>query len=418
MSAKKPLKEISVTQLTTGMYVVKMDISWMDSPFFANSRKIKSIKDVALLEKAGARRVTIDPNKGEDIKSPVPSSDNASPTSGAEDARNIPTNEPQDKSISSGQALDIELNAAIHLRNQIKKTVQELQNELGAGKPVTHALMTPMLDLTLESLERNNQALLNLAHISQRSQKVADHSFATFCIALNMAQIAERNEEEIEALGIAALLHESGWSQIPLQLMGKRQNYTPSEEKLIEKHTDIGLRLLQSSDIPPLAMRIIAEHHELNNGTGYPNKLSGDQIHPLSQLFSVVDRYDELVHQLNDKPGMLPTNALRTLYMYAEKGYYCSANVAQLIALLGIYPVSSAVRLSNGMKGIVRTVPPHHHLQPTIEIFYSEKGKALEQAFFLDLLEESKRGCDIQIEHIIDPKDFHDDPHHKLTLDI
>ncbi len=411
MSDKKILKEIPVGKLKPGMFVVKMDISWLDNPFFSSSRKIKSTKDIALLEKAGARIVTIDPSKGIDITDDQHTIDTTADDKEAKEK----TEPPSTTNGTAGQSLEHELNAAIHLRSKLKKAINELQNDIGAGKPISSEKITPLLEQTLESLERNNQALLNLAHISQRSQKIADHCFSTFCIALNIAQLCNCNESEIEALGIAALVHESGWAQIPLQLMGKRQSYSPQESRLIEKHPEIALKMLANSEIPELARRIVAEHHELGDGSGYPKKLNGDQIHPLSQLFSVVDRYDELVHQLNDKPGMLPTNALRTLYVNSEKGLYSQLYVGHLISLLGVYPISSAVRLSNGMKGIVREVSRDNHLLLTIEIFYDEKGKSVEP-FYLEL--PSSQESPISIDTVLDPKNVREDPNQRLVLNI
>lgn len=407
MSTRKPLKEISISELTTGMFVVKMDISWLDNPFFSPSRRIKTEKDIAMLQKAGAKRITIDPNKGPDIEE----TDDSSPTP----QLNTPVNKAPN-SAKPGEQLEKELDLAIHLRSKAKKAISQLQQDIGSGKPIKTEQVTPLLEQTLESLERNDQALMNLAHLSRRSQKIGDHTFATFCIALNLAQQTHHCAEEIQALGIAALLHETGWAQIPLSLMGKRKAYTPTEVGLIQKHPELGLKMLTSSEIPELSRRIIAEHHELADGSGYPNGLNAEQTHPLSQLFSVVDRYDELVHQLNDRPGMLPTNALRTLYMSAEKGVYSEIQVGQLIALLGVYPVSSSVKLNNGIKGIVREVPSDDHLHPLVEIFYDSNNQPVSTPFFIDL-REPYEGQALDIVSVIDPKNSIDDPHKKLHFE-
>src|SRR5690606_12464092 len=133
---------------------------------------------------------------------------------------------------------------------------------------------------------------------------------------------------EREQLGLAALLHEAGWTQLPLNLIGKRTRYTPTEIALIHKHTLISDQILLRSDLPELTRRLVAEHHELLDGSGYPQGLKSDQIHPLSQLLTVVDVYEERVHQLTDEPGMIPTSALRLLYIEAERGVFSAEAVA------------------------------------------------------------------------------------------
>lgn len=384
----------------------------MDSPFLTHSRKIKSVKDIQLLEKSGAKVVTIDPNKGVDL-----TEDKDGEAKAASEAEAEPAESPEATPELSPLSLEKEMSAAINVRSKIKKAVTDLQNDLGAGRKVSIEKLSPLLDQTLESLERNNQALLNLAHLSQRSQKLADHTFSTYCIALNLAQRQSVPPEEIEALGIAALVHEAGWAQLPLQLMGKRKPYTAMEVKLLEKHPQVGIDSLRKSELPELSLRIVHEHHELCDGSGYPQQLKKDDIHYLSRLFSIVDRYDEMVHQLTDQPGMLPTNALRALYMQGEKGIYDKEAISSLISLLGIYPVSTAVRLNSGAKGIVREVPQENHLMPVVELHYDAKGKELSTPIRVSLAEQTNDE-ELVIETVINPCNAKDDPARRLFLDI
>ena len=324
------------------MLVVELDIPWLDSPFLTSSRRIKDIKEIERLIKAGVKQVIIDTGKGEApspaplkaalVNPPAPQIPPVQKTQpGIE-----PTPEPEKRSLEQEMAV------ATGLRTKIKKAVDNLQASLERNVPVEISEISPLIDQTLNSLTRNNQALLSLVHLSRKAQKLADHSFSTFCLCLNLAMVKAVSPAEREALGVAALLHEAGWVQLPLQLMGKRTPYTATEKKLIGNHIQIGLALLKSSNLPELAERIVREHHELCDGSGYPSGLKADSLHSLSKLLTVVDAYDEKVHQLADKPGMVPTNALRALYVEAEKGLYDAASVASLISLLGIYPVTSA----------------------------------------------------------------------------
>jgi len=416
MATKSP-REITLQQLKIGMFVSKLDIAWIDSPFLTHSRKIKSEKDIALLKKAGVKKLTIDPNKGIDLRQKTEQESEPVVDASVSDEPATESLTQHPPVLPPGKALEKELSAAINIRSQVKKAIANLHNDLNSGKAISIEDISPLIDDTLESLERHNQALLNLAHISKRSQKLADHTFSTFCIALNLAQLYDCTAAETEALGIAALAHEAGWAQIPLQLMGKRQAYTANEIALIEKHPELGVKALASSNIPALSIRIIAEHHETCDGHGYPNRLMGNDIHPLSQMLGVVDRYDELIHQLNDQPGMLPSNALRWLYTSANKGVYCLTQVTRLVALLGIYPISSAVKLSNGAKGVVREVSADDHMAPTVEVLISPEGKRLDAPYLLDL-RKPHNNHDIKIHSIIDIDKSRDDVDQCLTLSI
>ncbi len=420
--SKLPLKKIPISQLTIGMFITELDISWMDSPFFSNSLLIKTQKEIDQLKKAGAKTIVIDPNKGTDLQQPEPSP-NIAENPAPENEQALP---PETKTAAitkplnaqeKGEQLEAEMRRAADIRDKVKKAIATALDALSAGNAFDKAELTPVIDQTLESLDRHNQALLNLAHMSRRTQKMADHAFSTFCIALNLAQIQKIPQNDIESLGIAALVHEAGWAHIPIQLMGKRTAYTRAERELIQKHTELAVRALTKCDVSELTQRIVAEHHELCNGKGYPKKLKGDEIHPLSKLFAVVDHYDEIVHQLTDKPGMLPTNALRTLYVEAQKGIYDQSAVAQLISVLGVYPISSAVTLSNGAMGIVREVPSAQPLLPLVEIHIDDNGKVLDTPIFIDLAEGSEdTRTAITIDSVIDPINTTDPNHKRLLL--
>ena len=406
MPNTKSLRKISIGQLQEGMFIVGLDIPWIQSPFFRKNKKINSQKEIEQLKKAGAKIITIDPNRGADL---VENTDKDDVTKPKETPQTKAT---ENASRIENKTYDEEISVALEVRSKLKNTISHLQEQISANQPIDVDEVSPVIDETLDSLERNNHALLNLAHISRRSQKLVDHTFSTFCIALNLSQVLNIEKSEIHELGVAALLHEAGWAQLPLQLMGKRSKYNATELRFLHKHPELGLKILESSNLSELTRRIICEHHERVDGSGYPNKLTGEKLHQLSRLFAVVDQYDECVHQLTDSPGMLPFNALQKLFKDAEAGFLDKNMVKSLISLLGIYPVSSAVRLNSGEKGVVREVPQSAHLRPIIEIFYNQKDVLLDKTKIYDL----RSMKDLKIVTVIDPKDTKDDPAQKLEM--
>ncbi len=410
MSAKPRTQIIRVDQLKPGMYVVKLDIPWIESPFLKHARLIKNASDIAKLKKAGSKEVVIDLDKGL-IPDSAPE-----PPAFREKRSSKPASTMDNSGENPVKSLGKELNQAYQLRSQIKNTINNLNARLEKKLPIAAEEFSPLVSGALESLERNNQALLNLAHLSRKSQKLIDHTFSTFCLCLNLAIETKQTRADMEILAIAALLHDVGWLQLPLQLMGKRSRYTVTERKLVNTHLEISKKILASSKLPDLVLRLIAEHHELPDGSGYPRGLKGGEIHSLSKLLSVVDHYDECVHQLMDRPGMLPTNALRQLYRDAEHGKCDPAYVAGLINILGIYPVTSAVLLNTGEKGVVEQVFAEAHLEPIVRLHYDKDGRALSEPLVVDL--RAKKEPVRLIDRVLDPANPEDDPEHKLIPEL
>ncbi|MCR6651468.1 MAG: DUF3391 domain-containing protein [Cellvibrionaceae bacterium] len=403
-------KIIAIGDLRVGMFVTKLDIAWLDSPFLSHTRAIKDAADIKALLQAGVKTLTIDLSLGVDVI-PEPGIEPAvsAPLSiPPPEITDVPVPEVADVPAMNAEtpvppvvALERELQVAVELRDRVKKAVENLSRTLEAGAPVDVTELAPLLDSTIESLKRNDQALMSLVHLSRKAHRLGDHVFGTFCLVLNLALQRKVSEQEREHLGVAALLHEAGWTQLPLNLIGKRSPYTPAELALVQKHVAIGARTLAQSDLPELTNRIIAEHHERLDGSGYPAQLRGDQVHPLSQLLAVVDTYEERVHQLTDEPGVIPTVALRSLYREAERGVFSPEVVASLISLLGIYPPTTAVLLKTGERAVVREHHSDAPLQPVVAIHYDAAGAALAAPLVVDLRQaaETRRA----IESALDP---------------
>lgn len=387
-------KIILIGDLRVGMFVTKLDISWLDSPFLSHSRAIKDASDIRALRDAGVKTLTIDLSRGVDVvcmqdspsapTAPVLSASSESLTA-VSPSRPPPMGASTPRPPVEAVSVERELRAAAHLRSKIKKAVENLSRALESGSPIDVGELVPLVDSTLDSLERNDQALMSLVHLSRKTQRLADHVFGTFCLVLNLALLRKIPAMEREQLGLAALLHEAGWTQLPLNLIGKRTRYTTAERGLVRKHTLIGNQILAHSDLPELTRKIVAEHHELLDGSGYPAGLRGEQIHPLSQLLTVVDVYEERVHQLTDEPGVTPTNALRSLYRDAERGIFPADVVAALISLLGIYPPTTAVMLDTGERAVVKEHRADTPLQPKVVIYYATDGSVMEPPIEIDL---------------------------------
>lgn len=413
MAAKARLQKISIDKLLVGMHVVKLDIPWIESPFMRHAITIKGSKDVGALRKAGVKQLVIDLDKGV-----APEADTSKPTEKKPSSPQKSPSAPKAKpSKVEPVALSEEMKAAEAIRGRVKKAVDNLQEALGKRLPIKEEELTPLVEQTLGSLERNNQALMSLVHLGRAAQKIADHTFSVFCLALNIARRMKLGDKDKELLGLAALLHEAGWSQMPMNLMGKRTAYSEVENKLIRKHPELSASLLKGMDFGEELIRVVSEHHEVGDGSGYPKGLKLDDLHPVSKILIVADSYDERINQLADRPGMLPTNALRSLYVDAEKGLFDSNAVAGFIDSLGVYPVSSAVQLSSGEKAVVVEVRPDTHLAPVVQIHYDANGKVLDPPKQEDLSLEPEDARK-KISSVLDPNSVSDDPARRLRMEV
>jgi len=104
-------------------------------------------------------------------------------------------------------------------------------------------------------------------------------------------------------LGIAALFHDLGLSKVAPAILYKSGPLTPEESCEVQKHPEIAVALLQGcSEISPESLRLIWEHHENVDGSGYPQGLGITEQHEHTPLLRLVDSYDALICQRPYRP--------------------------------------------------------------------------------------------------------------------
>ena len=144
------------------------------------------------------------------------------------------------------------------------------------------------------------------------------HSVNVGVYALLLAQkvYGDSAAGELEQLGMACFLHDIGKCQIPADLIGKPGKLTKPEWDLMRSHPDRGIEVLASSDLlTPEVSQIILQHHERDDGHGYPLGLGPADIGIPARICSLADVYDALTSARPYKAttGLLPFQALAVM---------------------------------------------------------------------------------------------------------
>ena len=99
--------------------------------------------------------------------------------------------------------------------------------------------------------------------------------------------------EEIELIRVAGNLHDIGKLLIPEDILHKPGALTPTERSVVERHSEIGCRMLEALSLGPIATWVL-HHHERFDGDGYPDGLSGEAIPLPARILFVADAYDTM----------------------------------------------------------------------------------------------------------------------------
>lgn len=186
-----------------------------------------------------------------------------------------------------------------------------------------------------DELERAETVLFSLAQSIEgkdpythgHCERLADYS-ATLGAHLGLA------EEQIIALRRAGVVHDIGKIAVPDSILLKPAKLTNDEWKIMQEHPIIGERICAPLKSFRLVLPIIRHHHEKFNGSGYPDRLSGENIPFTARVMQIVDVYDALTTERPYKSAFSPVDALQTMKEEVAKGWWDPNIFAQFERLM------------------------------------------------------------------------------------
>jgi PAS domain S-box-containing protein/putative nucleotidyltransferase with HDIG domain len=140
--------------------------------------------------------------------------------------------------------------------------------------------------------------------IEMRDPYTAGHQERTTRLARAIAVEMGLPEESVEAIEIAGVIHDIGKLYVPAEILSKPTKLTDLEYQLIKMHAQAGYTILSKIDFPWPIARIVHEHHELVNGSGYPQGLSGKDILLEARILCVADVVEAMSSHRPYRPAL------------------------------------------------------------------------------------------------------------------
>lgn len=138
------------------------------------------------------------------------------------------------------------------------------------------------------------RAAASLAHaVDARDAYTGSHSYMVAELAARIAGVLGLEFEEVELVRLAGSLHDLGKLAIPEEILRKPGPLTEAERHVLERHPQIGHRMLESLGVEPVSTWVL-HHHERWDGTGYPHRVAGERIPLGSRILLVADAYDAM----------------------------------------------------------------------------------------------------------------------------
>lgn len=181
--------------------------------------------------------------------------------------------------------------------------------------------------LSVERLRRALGATVQAmaATVEERDPYTAGHQRRVSDLARTIAQEMDLPPDEIDGLRMAAVIHDIGKISIPAEILSKPTKLKKAEFELIKEHPRAGYEILKDIDFPWPVARMVLEHHERMNGSGYPQGLSGEQILLGSRILAVADVVEAVASYRPYRPALGIDAALDEIEK--NKGIYYDSGV-------------------------------------------------------------------------------------------
>jgi len=415
---------IDVLALRVGMFV-HLDVGWMSHPFPLSSFRITTPAQVATIHSLGLKRVRWSPEQSEPEPEPEPTSDEgveALPTQpAANDADGTGTGagtdgdpdpdaddaapgtaEPQPWSSPAdtfdAAAVSAEARGAAERKRRLdaqreaqgvcerqyseaaracRQTIELVPSRPRDAKAQAEALTKAIVDKML-----GEQDLCIRMLTEGSGDKASMHAMNVGLISLLMGRCFGFGPDDMQDLGVGAMLHDIGKLDLPQRLRHREDNFSPSETRVYEEHVELGLTQARRMGLSPGATSVIAQHHEHVDGSGFPGHLNSDRMTMAARIVALVNRYDNLCNPRLLAKAMTPHESVSLLFAQSRSKYDTSI-LGAFIKMMGVYPPGSTVQLTDDRYGLVVSVNSSRPLKPCVLVHDATVPRA--DALFVDL---------------------------------
>jgi HD-GYP domain-containing protein (c-di-GMP phosphodiesterase class II) len=374
---------IATADLRVGMFV-HLDLGWMSHPFALSSFRIADAGQIASIRALGLARVRWSPEQSDPsatpsrLPMPQPELRESAPRPATADAAAAPAG----ASAQRRAASVVERQYAEAARDWRATADLTVRDPLAAGQrmaALSQALVTKML----------GARELSIRAVTAAANEGSRHATNVGVLALLMGRLCGLSPAEMNDLGVGALAHDIGKTELPAALHRADPHFTSAEMKRYRDHVALGLALGERMGLAPGALLVIGQHHEHLDDSGYPQGIGGPRLSVPARMVALVNRYDNLCHGSPRTLAMTPHEALSLLYAQGQR-QYDPALLNAFVRMMGVYPPGSVVQLTDDRYAVVESVCASRPLRPKVQVHGPRTSD--EAAPLLDLAQQRSLG--------------------------
>lgn len=385
------LPMVDVTALQVGMYVY-LELGWMSHPFPLSHFKIATQDQIKTIQGLGLKQVRwCAAQSGSDAPEGLPGLTSASSPASLS-AEEITRLAPQDSAVSAEQQARLQHKQQLSAQRaslalcekQFTEAARECRrmNEQVAKSPEEAGAQALALSRALMDKMAGAQDISIRLLSDAAGDKASAHAVSVSLLSLLLGRALGWSEADLLDLGVGALTHDIGKLKIPERVRSRQDHFSPADLAHYQDHVAHGVQLGRSMGLSSAALLVIAQHHEMMDGAGFPNRSTGDRLSLAARLVAIVNRYDNLCNPHMPSHALTPHEALALMYAQGQSKFDIGL-LGAFIKMMGVYPPGSLVQLSDERFAMVVAVNTSRPLKPCVLAY--ERKVPRDEALVVDL---------------------------------
>ena len=376
---------IDISQLCVGLYVF-LDLGWLEHSFPLSNFKIKNDRQIIAIKQLGLKNIRVSPRRSDcrplALRAEAAAQVVVEVIKTAEEIEAI-----NEKKARMERVVQLRATAANCEKMFVKasETLKSINRNIFSQPQEAFRSASELIEQMLGSLLIDKDIAIHLMNDKISGEEIYLHSMNVAVLAMMLAKELGFSSEDIKQLGIGCLFHDIGKVEIPHHIVNSTKTLTRPEQNLLRQHCHYGEAIVKKMGLTDDAIKVVTQHHEYADGSGYPSQLKGPQISKLASVVSIVNTYDNYCNHVDVNKSLSPNEALSFMFSH-QKNLFDVQHLSVFIRCLGIYPPGTIVKLSNEMTGMVVSVNSGKPLRPCILVYDASVPKA--EAIILDLLDE------------------------------
>lgn len=274
---------------------------------------------------------------------------------------------------------------------------KDVLHRIKAGERIDLKRAKRLIGTVVDQIVEDESLLIGMTTIKDYDEYTYYHSVNVSILSVALGHRLGLSRKNLSLLGLAALFHDIGKVDIPIEVLNKPSEFTEEEWRIVKRHPIRGLLILmrlKQIDDPSIYLCLPTFEHHLNYDlSGYPKIKSKIELDFFSKIIAIADQYDAMTSaRVYSRKPMSPETALST--MVERSGKHIAPSLLKVfINMIGTYPIGSLVMLDTNELGLVFENNPNPDFidRPRVLIISNTSGERIE-GMVVDLMEKDMDG--------------------------